>query len=175
MSLLDHSKLIPKILSSDMDLSLFDCGDNDLNDFIKNDAVKYQIQKLAQTMCIFFEDKLVAYYTLACDELTLKKPEKRRLIPFQKRFIKGYPAIKIARMAITKEHQRCGLGSYLIKIIMGLALKLHNNDGVGCKFITVDAYPARVEFYKKSKFVENIVEQERKPLDTVSMRFNLSE
>lgn len=153
---IELKKLIPVALSSDLDLSTFDCNHPDLNDFIRNNALNYQKQNLAQTTCILYEDKVVAFYTLACDALYLMNKEKRKSdIPFLKGHYDTYPAIKICRMACINDYKSKRIGSYLIKLIIGKVYSLNTDSKIACKFITVDAYPGAEKFYEKQGFVRN--------------------
>ncbi|OGX31814.1 MAG: hypothetical protein A3D27_00100 [Omnitrophica WOR_2 bacterium RIFCSPHIGHO2_02_FULL_46_37] len=58
-------------------------------------------------------------------------------------------------MAFLKECQGQGCGTFIISVVVGLAHKL-NKQGIGCRFITVDAYPERIDFYIKRGFKHNI-------------------
>ena len=169
---LDHSKLIPTPLTSESDLTGFDCDDGDLNDFIRNDALRLQEQNIARTTCIAYDGKIIGYYTLICDTLALEKKDRKSIFRWPKTLFKSYPAIKLARMAFIKEYQRKGVGTVFLKVIKGLAQHL-NERGVACRFVTVDAYPDKVDFYKKNGFEENLVPEEREKSDTVSMRFDI--
>ena len=157
----------PRILSEKIDTKNFDCGDADLNEFLQEDALHYQNQNLAQTTCIFYDGSLIGYYSLACDSLSLAKSEVRKAVSPKKRFIKSYPAIKLARMAFLKEHHEKGLGRLVIEIVKGMAISLKNEKGVACKYMTVDAYPDRLGFYEKCGFIKN---QEQPRDKTISMR-----
>ena len=56
-------------LSTQIDLSDFECDDTDLNGFIKDDALRYQSQHIAHTTCVFYNKVLVAYFSVASDSL----------------------------------------------------------------------------------------------------------
>ncbi len=169
---IDHSRLKPISLSPDINLLDFDCGDSDLNDFIRNDALDYQKQDIAQTTCVLYGQKVIAYYTLACDALSLLKKEKRKVIPYPKRVYDNFPAVKICRMACVKDCQKKGIGSLLLEIILGMVWDL-NKNGIGCRFITVDAYPERVSFYQKNGFELNLAKNLADNKRTISMRLNI--
>ena len=54
-------------LNENHELNDFDCGDEDLNDFLKNDAINQQKEKLNITKLILCEDKLIGYTSLLTD------------------------------------------------------------------------------------------------------------
>lgn len=173
---IDHAKLSPCLLHKDIDLSHFDCGDDDLNSFIKDDALNYQEQNLSQTTCVIYEGKMIGYFTLACDALSLEKKIKQSIFSGSKQ-IRSYPALKIARMAFDKKYQRKRIGTVFLEAIKGHAWLL-NKQGVGCRFITVDAYSDKVAFYIKNGFEYNIKKDSSKSLEeserkTISLRLNI--
>ena len=73
------SNLEPSPLSLESDISSFDCGDGDLNEFLREDALEYQEQNLAQTMLLYYKSKLAGYYTIACDAIFLALEEKAKV------------------------------------------------------------------------------------------------
>jgi hypothetical protein len=64
-------------------------------------------------------------------------------------------------MAFVKECQSQGCGTFVLSMVVGLVHKL-NKEGIGCRFITVDAYPERIEFYLGRGFKYNIHEDYKK-------------
>ena len=152
-------------LSAELDVSGFDCGDNDLNSFIKDDALQYQEQKIAQTTCLFFRDRLVAYFSVCSDAIRLSDEEKQAF-PENKQ-IPSYPAIKLARMACVKDHQNCSLGKITLEIVIGMALSI-NKTGIACRYLTVDAYREREAWYAKRGFIKNESRPSKGPM--ISMR-----
>lgn len=113
----------------------FDCGDNDLNDFILNESYLYRNELLAVTYVI--EDK----------------PEFNR---FKKRFknskrLKSYPAVKLCRLAVDESVRHLHLGTKLLNFIKGY---FAIDNKTGCRFITVDAYINAIPFYLKNNFLE---------------------
>ena len=95
--------LQPKPISEDLNLNDFDCGDADLNDFLKNDALKYETANIAKTICLFYEEKLIGFFSLAADSFKLSWKEKRGIFQPTKQRLHFYPAVKIARMGFIKE------------------------------------------------------------------------
>ncbi len=152
------------------EIGLFDCGDDDLNEFIRNDAWNYKRRLLAETY-LFYPTELadqnifkpVAYASVCNDAITVvseeRKGEKRlffktaiqKRLPNSKRFFRSFPAVKIARLAVVKSIPRQGLGSEIINIFKKLFL---TENRTGCLFLTVDAYntPYTLSFYKKNGF-----------------------
>lgn len=138
------------------DISAFDCGDADLNDFLKNDCFHYQREYLSHTRLVFNEGKqLVAFLTLLNDSILLKTKEKKKLIGYRW-IISSFPAVKIGRLAIAKKFQRQGIGKELVKYTIGLVVRLNKELHIGSRFITLDAYPVSIPFYERCGFVFNL-------------------
>lgn len=62
-------------LVSEHDVQHFDCGDPDLNDFLRSDALLYQRQHLAGTYVVLAQDEVVAYFSIAADAIKLDVDE----------------------------------------------------------------------------------------------------
>jgi predicted GNAT family N-acyltransferase len=138
----------------------FDCGDEDLNEFLQEKANDYQTELLATTFVFEDEIKTVAYYSIFNDSLRIEdiafqsknavKNFLRRLFPHPKRHLKHYPAIKIGRLAISNQIQKTGLGRKIIDTIINYAIQ--QNEKCACKFILIDAYKEALGFYEKMNF-----------------------
>jgi len=167
-----------KIVSFDPkihNVSGFDCDDPDLNDFLKNDAAKYQHDHLSHTRLAFLNGKIVGYITLLADCIILKTSEKKyvleQLLDFHQT-VYTFPALKIGRIGIQNESKGSRIGTQLLKYTIGLAARLNGELNIGCRFITLDAYPQSVSWYEKNGFVYN--KQYRNPLKThPSMRYDI--
>src|SRR5580704_5629007 len=94
------------------DVSNFDCNDDDLNDFLKNDAAKYQADHLSHTRIVLLNGTLVGYITLLADCIILQTGEKKKALKEARahhQSVYTFPAVKIGRIGIQKEHQRSGI------------------------------------------------------------------
>lgn len=137
----------------------FDCGDEDLNEFILQEAYLYRDALLAVSYVVVDRntDKVIAYFSLANDRVSLSDFEnktdfnrfRRHRFVNEKR-IKSYPAVKICRIGVAAEVKGKHIGSYLIDFIKSYFL---TDNKTGCRFITVDAYRAALPFYHKNGFV----------------------
>ena len=92
-------------------LKPFDCGDQDLNDFLFNDAKDYYKHRLSVTYLLENETETVAYFSVSNDKLSINesdKPTWRKIKPlFNHRKHRGdYPAVKVGRLAVNLKYQR---------------------------------------------------------------------
>ena len=140
-------------------VSFFDCGDEDLNDFILTDAPLYRKEKLSVTYTVCEKvavDKVVAFFSLSNDRISVSDFEnKTKYNQFSRRFnnskrLKSYPAAKIGRLAVQSSAKRNNIGSTLLDFIKSY---FAIDNKTGCRFITVDAYSAAIPFYIKNGFV----------------------
>lgn len=146
-------------LEKDERVSSFDCGDEDLNEFILHEAPPYAEALLAVTyVAEHIANKTTdAYFSLANDKIALSDFENKTLFNrFRKRRfvnekrLKSYPAAKICRLGVCLGARDQHLGSTLLNFIKSFFL---TKNKTGCRFLTVDAYAAAVPFYMKNGFV----------------------
>lgn len=142
-------------LSSNYNINEFDCGDADLNDFLRNSAQAYQERHIAKTFLLIDNEKIVAYFCLFNDKISRIEASNsawrkvKRLFPHDKHF-NSYPAVKIGRFAVSAEYRGKGVGTKLMKAIKHI---LDSEDSYSTfRFITVDAYKTAVPFYEKNGF-----------------------
>lgn len=157
----------------------FDCGDEDLNDFIINDAPLYRKALLATTYILEnkTDQKVAAFLSVANDRISIKDfPSNTDFNRFRKhRFVnekrlKSYPSIKICRLGIDKSAQGQQIGTFLIDFIGTLFV---NDNKSGCRFLTVDAYTQAIPFYLKNDFA--FLSSEDEGQRTRLMYFDLSD
>ena len=163
------SELLIVPLNPGMNLSSFDCRDQDLNEFLKEDAFLYQKNGMAQTYVCQYANQPVGFFSLCCDAIKLSSTEKEEEFGMDKQH-KDFPAVKIARLATSASHKKRRIGTIMVKYIIGMALEFSKK--IGCRFITVDAYPNSVDFYMRLKFIKNLKDGSGK---NVSMRLDLIE
>ena len=135
----------------------FNCGDSDLDDFVKNEALSYQEALLSVNYIMERKEETIAFFSLSNDKISVNEFDNKtsfnrfrsRKFVNRKR-IKSYPAVKIGRFAINLSSQSKGVGTMLLDFIKAYFL-IDNKSG--CRFITVDAYKSAISFYEKNGFV----------------------
>lgn len=127
----------------------FDCGEHDLNEFLKDDALKHQHERIAVTYLCFYAGKLVGYFTWLTDAIEIEGKDKRVFKKIGMSY-RTYPAIKVGRLAVDKKYAKSGVGSYLVNCVLEDVFFF--SEQIGCRFVTVDAYPGAKEFYKNLGF-----------------------
>ena len=166
---MNKEDIILRRLGENDAVARFDCGDDDLNDFIFGDALLYYKVRLATTYVL--EDKntkdTIGYFSLAHDRISLTDfPSNSAYNRFRKQFFaqgkmfKSYPALKICRLATDCKYHGEGIGTMMVNMIVA---SYKSDNKAGCRFITVDAYADALPFYYKQGFVPLSKEDEDSP------------
>ena len=142
-------------LTNEHEIKAFNCGDEDLNDFLAVDAKLYLNQLLAVTYLVENDTDTIAFFSVSNDRIAVEDMPSnaqwnklRRRFPHNKR-LKSYPSVKIGRIGVNKQFSERGYGSKLLNYIKFWFTDLNKT---GCRFITVDAYQSATGFYRKNGF-----------------------
>lgn len=139
-------------LTENTEIFPFDCGEEDLNAFLLEDAKKYLHDLLAVTYLFIDPNakKTVAYFSLLNDKISLVPEEQKRWNKLNRKISnakrrRNYPAVKIGRLAVSRDYSGMCIGAAIINFIKHAFT--HGNR-TGCRFITVDALSSAVGFYQ---------------------------
>lgn len=129
----------------------FDCGNDHLNDFIKTKGSQYEKNNLARIFLAIEEDTITiaGYYTLSGNSVDLTNiPENdSKKLPKHLRV----PVALIGKLAVDKNFQGQGLGSYLLMDALDRILNL--SEEMGYYAVEVDAIDDKAKsFYDKYGF-----------------------
>jgi GNAT superfamily N-acetyltransferase len=153
-------------------LDAFASEDADLNDFLRSDALRLQKQNIVRTFLLYdLDEKVCGYVALMSDAIVLESRE-RKSIQLSHADHPVVPAIKIARLAVTEEQCKLyrGTGTALVRFAFLEALAIAQR--VGCRLLTLDAYPNAIGFYEKLGFLRNKAKEYRERTHP-SMRLDL--
>lgn len=148
MPRIEYQDLDFRHLSDRTDLTSFRCNDHDLEEFLRDDALDSQNNRLSATRLVYCQDALVGYFTLVNDSLVagaVSPGDGDRDYPYRK-----YPAIKVARLATHRDYERRRMGSNMLIKIFNMSIKISRHTG--CRIITVDATGEAAGFYSKMGF-----------------------
>lgn len=135
-------------LNEKYDLTMFFSTNNELNDFLKNDALNSQDVLISRTYLCYYEEALVGFLTLVTDTIEVKLIETSDGVDGYQ--YSKYPCIKIVRVAVDKEYAGKGIGRFLLLWAVGTVYRV--SRVVGCRYITVDAKKESIQFYQKNGF-----------------------
>lgn len=141
-------------LSEDYEFKSFDCGNEDLNDFLLHDAKPYAAKLLAVTYIIETDNEIVAFFSVSNDKIAIPDSDKatwrkiKSVFPHSKHR-SDYPAVKIGRLGVSIAYQKQHLGTDILDFIK---IMFTQNNRTGCTFVTVDALKEALPFYEKNGF-----------------------
>ena len=127
----------------------FDCGDINLNKYIRTHALTNDKNNLSKTFVCLDDDNVVGYVTLCNAQIEFEKmPESYK--SSKPRY--PVPAIRIAHLAVDNKYQGEGYGKQLLayafkKIVMA-------SEITGIKVVIVDAKEKSKLFYEKYGFLK---------------------
>lgn len=127
-------------------------GDDDLDAFLRDDAARLNGQGVVTIYVAHVETTFVGYVALLADCISVNSSERKKL-KLRHDDHPSIPALKIGRLAVRKPLQGQGIGTALIRFSVDKALSIA--ELVGCRLLTLDAYPERVEWYERLGFVRN--------------------
>ena len=122
----------------------FDCGSKynnnfeQLNNFLKNEALRYNQENYSRTNIYLEDDTCVAYYSLAMSAI----PRMNRGDEYES--LKSYPALFLTRFAIDKRYHNSGIGKAILNDIIKNA---YENKEIASRFLFLDAYPESISWY----------------------------
>jgi GNAT superfamily N-acetyltransferase len=159
-----EDKLVILPLDETNDFSFFNCKNEELNDFLKNDALIDQGNLVNRTRLCFFNGSLVGYYSLSAVIIKMQSViDGIESFPYEE-----YPAIKIVRLAIDSRFEGLGIGTFLMKFILVQVVSIC--DSIGCRYLLVDSKPGSIGFYKKFDFK---VAEKNKRTKSIPMYLNM--
>ena len=132
---INHTELRITSLREEDDLASFCSTSDELNDFLKSDALKAQNDLISRTYLCSWKGTLTGFVTLTTDTIGYNLIEQSDGIDGY--VYRKYPAIKIARLAVDKRYKRRGIGHNLLlgrrqslRNFKTNRLSIHNS---GCK------------------------------------------
>ena len=154
---------ILNVLTSDIlaECHPFTCGDDDMDEFFRRDALDYTQFLMGKSYCFRLKDDvsvIVACFTVSNDSIRIYDlPSSRRnamwKITNREKILTRYPGVLIGRLAVAEGFGGKGIGSELLRFIRMWFLDDANKTG--CRFAIVDAKNEQevLRFYEKNNFV----------------------
>jgi GNAT superfamily N-acetyltransferase len=99
-------------LGADDRTASFDCGQDDLNRFLKKFALANQAANAAQTYVTCRAKRVVGYYSLAVGSVHREESPSRVVKGMARHPV---PVMILARLAVDRSEQRSGIGKALLK------------------------------------------------------------
>lgn len=141
-------------LSKSHDREKFDCGSEPLNQFLKQTARQHAERGISRTFVLVEDDEvetaqtILGFFSLClCQIESASLPDEIR-----RRFPRTVPAVRLGRLAVTRQHQGRGFGKDLMIAAMAKSTELFaRGGGIG---LFLDAKDLRAkEFHEKVGFI----------------------
>lgn len=105
----------------------FSCGNEDLDDFFKNDATRYAYYLMGKSYCFRKNDdptKIVCAFTVSNDSIRIydlprSRKDYMKSLTHHEKPLRRYPGILIGRLGVNKDFCGKGIGSEVIDFIKG--------------------------------------------------------
>lgn len=115
-------------LTGDHDRQKFDCGRQELNDWLRQVARQHQDKGLSKTFVAVREEvptRICGYYALTLAEL-----ENRHLPEaWRKKLPRRIPGVRLGRLAVDRQYQGKGLGELLLVDALTRAQRIYAEAG----------------------------------------------
>jgi GNAT superfamily N-acetyltransferase len=137
----------PEKINLSHQVDQFDCGNIQLNNWLKHRAFKNEIQGASRTYVVTVENVVVAYYCLANGAIaqTLSTGKVKRNMP------DPIPVMIIGRLAVDQNWQAKGIGKALLRD--AILRTLQASEIAGIRAILVEAISEEAKlFYEKCGF-----------------------
>ena len=138
-----------RALSEGDDRSQFRSGDPELDRFFHKFAGQNQFKHYVGTTYVAVDGRqILGFATVAPGHVEIEgmPASMRRKLP---RY--PLPVLRLARLAVDASARGQGLGSQILRFVLGLGVRMAND--YGCVGVVVDANPDAVEFYTRYGFV----------------------
>jgi GNAT superfamily N-acetyltransferase len=136
-------------LSRKHDRTVFDCGNHDLNVFLRQFAGQNEDRGLSRTfvMTEAGQNQVIAYHCISSGAVSFQEMPERRLPRYP------IPVVHLGRLAVDLRHQGQGLGEFLLMDAFRRAQLVADQIGVYALEVRAIDEAAR-QFYLKYGFTE---------------------
>ncbi len=139
-----------ELLSKHHDRKGFDCGENALNQFLQRTARQHIQKGLSRTFVLVDTEQpsvIIGFFTLTLCEVQVDNLPSR----WAKKYPDVVPGVKLARLAVSKEFQKLGIGSILLVESMKRAKVIADNAGVIGLFVDAKSFEVK-KYYQRFGF-----------------------
>lgn len=140
-----------ELLSRGHDREGFSCGERELDEYLKRTARQHNDKGIARTFVLVDTDepeKILGFFTLtSCEVVAAELPPE-----YAKKYPRKAPAAKLARLAVTMDRQRQGLGGLMMVDAMRRTLAVAENIGIIGFFVDAKNQGAH-DYYEQYGFI----------------------
>ena len=153
----------PQHIAAEHDVSNFECGVPELDDWLKRRALQNEADRASRTFVVTAGNLVVGYYALATGAVSREEATGR----VRRNMPEPIPVMLLARLAVDREYQGKGLGVALLRDALLRTLRASEVAGIRAVLLhAVDDSGKR--FYLHHGFAES-------PMDPMTMMITLAE
>ncbi len=133
------------------DRSGFDCGNEALNQYLRNIAQQHLNKGMSRTFVVVDGDtptEILGFFTLASCEIFVDKLPRK----YAKKYPSRVPAAKLARLAVARKRQKQGLGTRMMINAIERVISVSQNLGIIGFFVDAKDNEAK-EYYEQFGFI----------------------
>jgi GNAT superfamily N-acetyltransferase len=154
---------VPEHLTSGHDVSVFDSGVPELDDWLRRRALQNEASGASRTYVVSAGGQVVGYYALATGAIAQRQATGR----VRRNMPDPIPVMVIGRLAVDRAYQGRGLGSALLRD--ALLRTLNAATVVGIRAVLLHAVSEEAKrFYEKAGFSSS-------PVDPMTMMITLAD
>ena len=161
MAFLEENCVLDILTDNILEKSLpFACGDDDMDEFFRNDALAYTRYRMGKSYCFRMKDDeqtIVACFTVSNDSIRIYDlPSSRKNAMWnltnREKILTRYPGVLVGRLAVSSDFAGNGIGSEVLDFIKMWFYDDANKTG--CRFAIVDAKNTIniLRFYERNGF-----------------------
>lgn len=139
---------------SSSNLMSFNCGEEQLNNYLKYYAKQNEDKGLGRTFVLIEKEEIYGFYTLSSASIKFEElpNDLKKKLPHY-----PIPCVRIARLGVSLSRQKQGIGAILLKNAFKRMVTAFIN--IGISFIIIDAKPSSKGFYEHYGFT--CIDEER--------------
>jgi len=153
----------PEHIEAHHDSAAFDCGQPELNDWLRQQALKNEASGASRTYVVCADGRVVGYYALATGAVARATAtgKVRRQVP------DPIPVMIIGRLAVDTRYQGHGLGYGLLRDALLRTLQVAKQAGIRAVLLHAMTAEAK-KFYQRAGFQES-------PLDPMTLMITIAD
>jgi GNAT superfamily N-acetyltransferase len=140
----------PSPITTDQELTSFDCGELSLNEWLKKRALKNHAVGASRCFVVCVGSSVIGYYSLSAGAISHESAPKamRRNMP------DPLPTLLLGRLVVDKRYHNKGIGQALLRDVMMRAVNVSGEVGVFAILVHALNDQAK-QFYLSRGFVES--------------------
>jgi GNAT superfamily N-acetyltransferase len=159
----------PVPLTTDHDLSAFDCGEPALDDWLKHRALKNE-SRFSRTYVVCQGNRVVAYFCISAGAVQREAAPGR----LRRNAPDTIPVSVLGRLAVSRDHAGKGLGADILSDALRRVAVASQSIGIGAVLVHAKDEAAKRFYMKCAEFIEYPADSRTLflPIETVVAAFS---